>query len=66
MIPRLKAVRDVLPLVFVIGDKNRGKLSSEADLRAAGLCANELTFDSLSFENSGDVMFVPNTGHGQL
>jgi len=57
------ALREHVPLVFVIGEKNRGLVESEHALRDAGLVSHELTVDSASFQ-SGDVIFVPNCGHG--
>jgi pimeloyl-ACP methyl ester carboxylesterase len=64
MVPRLLALRDGgVPLVFVIGEKNRGKFSSEQALRDAGLAQRELTDASLEAA-SGDIAFVPECGHG--
>src|SRR5262249_28103795 len=64
MVPRLLALRDAaIPLVFVIGELNRGVFSSEALIRRHGLAQNELTLQSTAFA-PGDIMFVPECGHG--
>lgn len=64
VVPRLVALRDAdVPLVFVIGEKNRGKFTSEQALRDAGLAQHEIGAES-SAAASGDIAFVPQCGHG--
>lgn len=64
MIPRLKSICEQTNVVFIIGEENRGKLSSEDDLREAGLLQHEIKPDCRRLESSGDVLFVENTAHG--
>jgi pimeloyl-ACP methyl ester carboxylesterase len=63
MIPRLLALCSAsVPLVFIIGEKNRGVYTSERAIRDAGMAQREVSPSSPA--QPGDIAFVPNCGHG--
>lgn len=75
ILPRLRAISDAkVTIVFIVGEKNRGKLSSETALRNNGFASQELLGDesgqseeqerALVASGSSAIAFAPQLGHG--